>query len=86
MSFSFAQFLLNQTKQCNGHLQAEAKGISVEEGLEICRELEELTDKRSCFTLQLWTCGGFTLYQMDFWKQGVHPLGHIDRIILSVDQ
>lgn len=86
MSFSFAEFLLNQTKQCNGHLQAEAKGISIEDGFNICKELEELTNKQSSFTLQLWTCGRYTLYQMDFWRQGEHPLGHVDRMILRVDQ
>lgn len=85
MSFSFAEFLLNQTKQCNGHLQAEVKGLSVEEGLEICKELEELTNKQSSFTLQLWTCGGYALYQMGCWKQDAHPLGHVDKLILSVD-
>lgn len=85
MSFSFAQFLLNQIKEVNGHCQTEVKGLSIEEGLEICKELEELTNKQSSFTLQLWTCGGYTLYQMDFWKQGEHPLGHVDRLILSVD-
>lgn len=86
MSFSFANFLLSQTREHNGHMQASATGMSIEDGLALCRELEELTDKRSCFTLQLWTCGGFTLYEMDVWKQGEHPLGHIDKMILSVEK
>lgn len=84
MSFSLAQFLLSQTKQHNGHLQCEMAGLSVEDGIEICKELEELFDNKSSFTVQLWTTGGFTIYQMDYWENLEHPLGHTDRMILSV--
>lgn len=84
MSFSFAEFLLSQTKQCNGHLQAEAKGISIEEGLEICRELEELTNHEHSFTIELWTDCSYTIYEVDYWEPQEHILGHRNRIILGV--
>lgn len=85
MSFSFAQFLLNQTKECNGHLQTETTGLSVNDALVICKELEKLTDHQNAFTIELWTDGSYTIYQMDFWEMGQHPLGHINRMILGVN-
>lgn len=85
MSFSFAKFLLNQTEDCNGHFQCEASGISIEDGIELCRELEELTDKQWSFTLEVWTCGGYTIYQMDYWKRNEHILGDVNRMVLSVN-
>jgi len=84
MTFNFAKFLLNQTKMCNGHLQSEASGITFEEGLEICKELEEYTNNQYAFTLEVWTCGSFSIYQQDFWKPGEHVLGHTERLILGV--
>ncbi len=83
-TFSFAQFLLSSLKEYNGHLQHEATGISVEDGLNICKELETLTDNNYSFVLQLWTCGGYTIYQVDYWKRSEHILGDTDRMILSV--
>lgn len=85
MTFNFAKFLLNQTKECNGHLQCEVTGLSVEEGLVLCKELEEYTNKEYSFTLEVWTDKSFTIYQQEYWRKGEHPLGHRARIILGVE-
>jgi hypothetical protein len=84
MSFSFAQFVLNTTYEYNHHKACEVNGLSIEQGLEICKELEELSNKTHSFVLELYTDGGFSLYRKDFWKKGEHPLGHLDQLILSV--
>jgi hypothetical protein len=84
MSFTFAQFLLNQTKECNGHLQATATGISIEDGMQLCKELEALTGNQHSFILEVWSDGSYTIYEVDFWDKGEHPLGHLHRMILGV--
>lgn len=84
MKFSFAQFLLNSTNIYNGHIQTETKGIPVEQGLVICKDLEELTDHKYSFTLELWTDGSYTIHQMDYWKKGEHILGDVNRMICGV--
>lgn len=84
MSFSFASFLLNQTKHYNGHFQCETTGLPLEDALLICKELEELTNHEHSFTVELWTDGSYTVYQVDYWEPQEHVLGHRNRIILGV--
>lgn len=84
MSFSFAEFLLSQTKQYNGHLQCEVSGLSIEDGIEICKELEEFCGKKKSFTLEVWTDGGFCIHEMDYWEKDEHVNGDRNRMILSV--
>lgn len=84
MSFSFAQFILNNPHTYNGHMTLEMNGLSTEQGLEICKELEELTNKTHSFVLELYTDGGFSIHRKDFWRKDEHPLGHQDQLILSV--
>lgn len=81
--FSFANFLLNQTNVYNGHFQATISGMSVEDALLICKELEDLTE--SMFVVELWSDGSYTIYQKDFWKVGQRLDGQTDRMILSVE-
>lgn len=86
MTFSLAQFILKTTDNKKyQHLQHEVKGLSVEDGLQICKDLEELTDRNDSFTLQLWTDGSFAVYRMNYWTPGEHILGHTDQLVLSVD-
>lgn len=85
MSFSFANFLMNQTNDHNGHFQTTVTGMSVEDGLELCKELEELCEQEYSFTIELWTCGGYTIYQQDYFKPSEHRLGHSSRMILGVN-
>lgn len=79
---NIAEFLLKLENQYHGHYQTEIKGLSIEDGLQICKELEEYTDNQYSFVLELWTCGSYTVYQKDFFPEG--KMGGKDRIILSV--
>lgn len=79
-----AQILLGVSSQdYNGHKQITIKGLTVEQGIEIIKELEEVTNHSYDFVLEVWGDGNFTLYQKNFWKEGEHPLNHKDRIILG---
>lgn len=71
-----AQFLLNIKNEHNGHKQTEIRGLSVEEGIHICRELEKEFDNKVSFTLELWTDGTFTIWEKN-------EFDNKNRIILS---
>lgn len=79
---NIAEFLLKLENQYNGHFQTEIKGLSVEDGVALCRELEEYTGNEYSFVLELWTCGSYTVYQKDYFPEW--KVGGRDRIILSV--
>lgn len=81
---SLAEFLLNTKHEYNGHLQTEIKGLSIKKGVRLCKELEQYTNDKYSFVLEVWTTGGFSIYQKDYWKPGEHPLNHLDRMILGV--
>ncbi len=77
-----AEFLLKLDNKYNDHYQTEIKGLSVEDGVALCRELEEYTENKYSFVLELWTCESYTIYQKDYFPEG--KMGGRDRIILSV--
>ena len=77
-----AEFLLKLENHYQGHFQTEIKGLSVEDGLQLCKELEEYTENKYYFVLELWTCGNYTIYCKDYFPEG--KMGGRDRIILSV--
>lgn len=79
---NIAEFLLKLENQYNDHYQTEIKGLSVEDGLQLCKDLEEYTDKQYSFVLELWTDGCYTVYCKDYFPEG--KMGGRDRIILSV--
>jgi len=81
---TLAEFLLNAKHEYNGHKQTEVSGLSVKKGLKLCKELEEITDNKYSFTMELWTDGSYTIHQMDYWKKGEHILGDTNRMILGV--
>lgn len=60
-----AELLLKMDNQYNQHYQTTISGLTLEQGMEICKELEEYTDKQHSFVLELWTCGAFTIYKKD---------------------
>lgn len=78
---NIAELLLNIDNDYNGHKQTTIKGLTVEQGVEICKELEEYTDKQFSFVVELWTDCAFTIYQKDYWKEDRQ--GGRDRMILS---
>lgn len=78
---NICELLLNIENEYNGHKQTTIKGLVIEDALDICKDLEEYTNKSHSFVLEVWSCGGFTLVQKDYFKD--HILGHKDRIILG---
>lgn len=68
----------------NQHFQTELSSLSVEDGITICKSLEKYVEHEHSFVMELWTSGGFTIYQKDYWATGEHTLGHKDRMILAV--
>ena len=80
---NFAKFLLETENEYAGHKQTEIKGLSIEDGVALCKELEELEPEYS-FVLELWSDGNYTIYQKDFFEEG-NPTGR-DRMILGVDK
>lgn len=78
-----ATLLLSLDNQYNGHYQTVIKGLSVEQALEICKELEEYLNSIYFFCIELWSDGSFSVVQKDYWKPGEHPNGYTDRIICA---
>lgn len=62
---SLAELLLKMDNQYNGHYQTVISGLTLEQGMDICKELEEYTDGKHSFVLELWTCGNYTIYKKD---------------------
>ena len=79
---NFAKFLLETENEYAGHKQTEIKGLSIEDGMKLCKELEELEPEYS-FVLEVWTDGNYTIWQKYFFEEG-NPTGR-DRMILGVD-
>ena len=74
---NIAKFLLSLGNKYNGHYQTNIKGLTVKQGLKLCKELERHSGGKSSFVMEMWTDGGFTLYEKD-------GLGSCkDRIILT---
>ena len=62
---SIAELLLKIDNQYSGHYQTVINGLTLEQGIAICKELEEYTGGQHSFVLELWTCGAFTIYKKD---------------------
>ncbi len=82
---TLAQFLLESKDEYNGHKSLSLNKLPLSQGIELCRELEQYTNERYCFVCEVWSDMGFSIIQKDFWSKGEHAEGHIDRLILSVD-
>lgn len=76
---NIAKLLLSLDNQYNSHYQTVIKGLTIQQGLDICKELEEYTENKYCFVLEVWSAGTFLLYQKDGLGDGK------DRLILSTD-
>lgn len=81
---SLAQFLLNTKSEYNGHKSTEIRKMSLEDAIQICKDLEKIEPNKS-FVVEVWTDGCFDIYEKDAWKSGEHHLGHRDRLILTVE-
>jgi len=81
---NICKLLLEIDNEFNRHKQTTIKGLSVKQGLKLCKKLEKYTDNRYSFVLEVWTTGGFTIYQKDYFDK-VHT-GSRDRIILESEE
>lgn len=82
---TLAKFLLESKDEYNGHKSLSLNKLPLSQGIELCKELEQYTNDEYCFTCEIWSDMGYNISQKQFWKEGEHPSGHIDRLILSVD-
>ncbi len=62
---SLAELLLKMDNKYNGHFQTTISGLTLQQGIDICKELEEYTNKQHSFVVELWTDGAFTIYKKD---------------------
>ena len=80
---NIAKLLLNLDNKYNDHHQTVIKGLTLKQGMKICKKLEKYTDNKESFVLELWTDGNFSVYQKDCFPMG-NPSGR-DKLILSTD-
>lgn len=80
---NIADMLLDIKNEYNGHKQTVIEGLSVEDGLDILRELNDHCGVDGLFSLRVFNDDEFSIYQEDYWKPGEHMLGHKDRLIMS---
>lgn len=83
MSFNFAHFLLNTTNEFNQHKSTEISGMSVEQALEICKELEMYTKHSHIFCVEVYVDNSWSIIQKGYFNE--HPDGHEDRVVLGSD-
>lgn len=83
MSFEFVRFLLETTNEHNDHRSTEISGMSVDDALELCKELERYTEYKYNFSVEVYVDGSWSINQKGYFTN--HPLGHIDRLILGSD-
>lgn len=81
---NICKLLLNIDNEHNSHFQTTIKGLSIKQGLKLCKALEKYTNNSHSFVLELYTDKGFTIYQKDYFK--TDRLGGRDRIILGSEE
>lgn len=62
---SLAELLLKINNKYNGHYQTVISGLTFEQGMDICRELEQYSDGKDSFVIELWTDSNYTIYKKD---------------------
>jgi len=62
---SLAELLLKISNEHNGHKSTVISGLTLQQGIDICHELEQYSGDKDSFVIELWTCGNFTIYKKD---------------------
>lgn len=57
-----AEFLLNLDNKYNGHHQTTISGIPLEQGIEICKELEKY-DPKNLYAMEVFTDMSYSIYR-----------------------
>jgi len=82
---NICKLLLNIQNDYNGHKQTNIQGLTIKQGVKLCKALEKYTNNSHSFVLEVWSDGSsFTIYQKDYFKN--HINGDKDRIILGSDK
>lgn len=76
----------NENLCYNGHSSFVITHLSLEDAIQLCKDLEDLDVNGNCYTIELWTDRSLSIYCQDYWKSSEHPLGHTAKLILSVDK
>lgn len=77
-----ATFLLENKNEYNGHKRTELGGMAFDDLWEVVEALQE-DSPQHLFYVQLFTDGSGSVEQASYWKEGEHPLGHVDRLIFG---
>lgn len=80
---NICKFLLNIDNDYNKHKQTNIKGLSIKQGLKLCKALEKYTNNSHLFVLEVYSDKSFTIYQKDYFKEP--HTGSRDRMILGSD-
>lgn len=75
-----AEFLLNLDNKYNNHHQTCISGIPLEQGLEICRELEKY-DPQNLYACEVFTDGSYNIFR----KADIIKGEREDTLILGVE-
>lgn len=81
---SVADLLLSIDYEFNGHKQTSIPGLTLEQCESIVEDLN--TKGQGIFYLRNYGNDEFSIYQEDYWEPGEHPIGHVDRLILSIHE
>ena len=79
---TLAEFLLTETSEYNGHKQFDVGNIHFSSLKRILTELEK-EDTKDMYAMKIYEDGSGCIEQLDYWHKGEHPLGDLDRTILS---
>lgn len=87
---SITNVIMSQKNTHNGHFMMTISGLSIEQGLEIIKDLENNYGGHEGFlgsyVVEVYSDRTYSIVQKDFWKPGQHPLGHLDRLLLNVEE
>lgn len=82
-NFNLCQFLLETSDEFNGHKQTTINGLSFDDLLLLCKDLEEYVDNSNVFYIKYYSDSSYSVYQSDYWEEKEHHSGATDRLILS---
>jgi len=77
-----ATFLLENKNEYNGHKQTELGEMTFDELWEVFGALKEESPQHS-FYMRMFDDGSGSVEQASYWKEGEHPLGHVNRLIFG---
>lgn len=77
-----ATFLLENINEYNGHKQTELGEMTLDDLWKVVEDLKEESPHRP-FYIKIFSDGSGSVEQESYWKEGEHPLGHVDRLIFG---